>query len=420
MTYEESLRFIHSLDKFGSRPGLDRLRKLFRLIPDITAQKFVHIAGTNGKGSVCAMLSAVSAQAGYKTGMFTSPYITDFLEQIQINNRPVEKDIFSSAVGRLAPLVQQLNENGTVITHFEFLTALAFTIFKEQRCDIVMCEVCMGGEQDATNLIPYPLCAVITRIDLDHTAFLGETIEAIAKQKAGIIKSYSTTVCAPQISEAFGVIEQKAREEHNTFYRAEDVRMTVSHKDQNGTRFVYRDTEMLLPLVGAHQIDNLRCALAVTEVLRREHRFDISAEDIRVGLRDLRHPARFEKLSDDPPVILDGAHNLSGLHAFAQAVGTYYPGIDKTLIIGMLADKDSRALRYLDGLFTRIIAVDINNPRALPAEDLKRRMGAISENIEAISDPKAAFDKAKSYGDSIFIGGSLYLAREIRPYILGK
>lgn len=420
MTYEESLRFIHSLDKFGSRPGLDRLRRLFRLIPDITAQKFVHVAGTNGKGSVCAMLSAVTAQAGYKTGMYTSPYITDFREQIQINNRPVEKEIFSKAVGNLAPLVRQLNENGTVITHFEFLTALAFHIFKEERCDIVMCEACMGGELDATNLIPYPLCAVITRIDLDHTAFLGDTIEAIAKQKAGIIKTYSATVCAPQTREAFGVIEQKARQEHNTLYRAEDVRLTVSDKGRDGTRFVYRDTDMLLPLVGAHQIDNLRCALAVTEVLRKEHRFDISAEHIRDGLRYLRHPARFEKLSDSPLVILDGAHNPDGLRAFAQAVATTYPDSDKTLIIGMLADKDSRALQYLDGLFSRIIAVDINNPRAMPAEELKRKLGAIAEHIEAISDPKAAFDKAKAYGGDIFIGGSLYLAREIRPYILGE
>lgn len=418
MTYEDSLRFIHSLDKYGSRPGLDRIRKLFRLVHGLTGQRFVHIAGTNGKGSVCAMLSAVTAKAGYKTGMYTSPAVVDIRERIQINNRMVEKETFAEAVGQLAPLVQQLNAEGTVITEFEFFTVLAFYIFKEEKCDIIFCEAGMGGLQDATNVIPYPLCAVITRVDLDHTAFLGETIEAIARQKAGIIKSYSTTVTAPQVCEAYAVIEQKARLEHNTLYRAEDVRLTVTDKSRDGTRFVYRDTEMLLPPVGAHQIDNLRCALAVIEVLQKEHRMEIPVESIRDGLSDLRHPARFEKLRDNPTVILDGAHNPNGLHAFARAVRTYYPDGGKTLIIGMLADKDSRALSYLDGLFDRIIAVDIDNPRALPAQTLARRLGGIAEHIEVISQPKEAYEKALSYGDNIFICGSLYLAREIRPEVL--
>ncbi|MBQ3285123.1 MAG: bifunctional folylpolyglutamate synthase/dihydrofolate synthase [Ruminococcus sp.] len=420
MTYEDSLRFIYSLDKYGSRPGLDRIRKLFRLIPGLTGQKFVHIAGTNGKGSVCAMLSAVTAKAGYKTGMFTSPAVVDIRERIQINNHMVGKETFAAAVEALKPLVEQLNADGTVITEFEFFTALGFYIFKEEKCDIVFCEAGMGGLQDATNLIPYPLCSVITRIDLDHTAFLGESIEAIAFQKAGIIKSYSTAVVAPQVREAYAVIEQKAREEHNTLYRAEDVRLTVTDKSRGGTRFIYRDVEMLLPQIGAHQIDNLRCALAVIEVLQKEHHMTISAENIRDGLKELRHPARFEKLRDDPTVILDGAHNPNGLHAFARAVRTYYPDGDKTLIIGMLADKDSRVLSYLDGLFTRVIAVDINNPRALPAEDLARRLGGIAESVEVISDPKAAYEKALTYGGDIFICGSLYLAREIRPAVLNK
>ena len=176
---------------------------------------------------------------------------------------------------------------------------------------------------------------------------------------------------------------------------------------------------MTLPLVGAHQIDNLRCALCVIELLQKEHSKAISLDHIRDGLQNVRHPARFEKLSDDPVVVLDGAHNPNGLQAFAEAVRAYYPKGEKTLIIGILADKDSSSLYWLDGLFHRIIATDIDNPRALPAEDLQRRLGGLAEEIEVIHQPKEALEKALSYGDDVFICGSLYLASEIRPYLLG-
>ena len=418
MNYEESLRFIHSLDKFGSRPGLDRVKKLFRTVPEVLGQSFIHVAGTNGKGSVCAMLSSVLQQAGYKVGLFTSPYIVDFRERIQINNQMIDKETLAEAVTFFEPKLKKLNEQGTVITEFEFITVLSFYLFKKLGCDVVVCEVGMGGLLDSTNLIPYPLCSVITRIDLDHTAVLGETIEAVAYQKAGIIKSYGTTVTAPQPREAFAVIEEKARREHNTLYRAEDIRLTVTEMDRDGTSFVYRELPMRLPLLGSHQIDNLRCALAVIEVLQKEHRKNISIENIRDGLRQVHHPARFEKLRENPVVILDGAHNPNGLQAFATAVRTYYAEGDKTLIIGILADKDSKALNLLDGLFKRIIVTDIDNPRALPAADLARRLGGVCDDIEVIESPHQAYDKALAYGDDIFVCGSLYLASEMRPYII--
>ena len=420
MNYEESLQLIHSLDKFGSRPGLDRVKKLFRTVPEVLGQSFIHVAGTNGKGSVCAMLSSVLQQAGYKVGLFTSPYIVDFRERIQINNQMIDKETLAEAVTFFEPKLKKLNEQGTVITEFEFITVLSFYLFKKLGCDVVVCEVGMGGLLDSTNLIPYPLCSVITRIDLDHTAVLGETIEAVAYQKAGIIKSYGTTVTAPQPREAFAVIEEKARREHNTLYRAEDIRLTVTEMDRDGTSFVYREMPMRLPLLGSHQIDNLRCALAVIEVLQKEHRKNISIENIRDGLRQVHHPARFEKLRENPVVILDGAHNPNGLQAFATAVRTYYAEGDKTLIIGILADKDSKALNLLDGLFKRIIVTDIDNPRALPAADLARRLGGVCDDIEVIESPHQAYDKALAYGDDIFVCGSLYLASEMRPYIIGR
>ena len=211
MNYEESLRFIHSLDRFGSRPGLDRVKKLFNKVPSALNQRFIHVAGTNGKGSVCTMLSSILEKAGYKVGLFISPYVIDFRERIQINNEMIGKDELAEAVTYFEPILGQLNDDGVIITEFEFLTALGFWIFKRNRCDIVVCEVGMGGLLDSTNLIPFPLCSVITRVDLDHTAILGDTIEEIAAQKAGIIKPYSATVVAAQRQEAYAVIEGTAR-----------------------------------------------------------------------------------------------------------------------------------------------------------------------------------------------------------------
>ena len=418
MNYEESLEFIHSLDKFGSRPGLDRVRRLFNKVPSVLNQRFIHIAGTNGKGSVSAMLSSILEQAGYRVGLFISPYIVDFRERIQINNQMIGKDELAEAVTYFRPILEELNEHGVVITEFEFLTVLSFWIYKRNRCDIVVCEVGMGGLLDSTNLIPYPLCSVITRIDLDHTAVLGDTIEEIARQKAGIIKTYAATVTAAQRREAYAVIEQKVREEHNTLYRGEDVALKITGMSRDGTSFIYNDTEMLLPLTGIHQTDNLRCALATIETLQKEHYFAITPEHIRAGLLNVNHPARFEKLHDDPVVIIDGAHNPNGLSAFAEAVRAYYPDGGKTLIIGLLADKDSTSLSLLKGLFERIIATDIDNPRALPSDELAQRLSGIAPQIEVIHKPQDAFDKALSYGDDIFVCGSLYLASEIRPYIL--
>lgn len=420
MDYEQALGYIHSLDKFGSRPGLDRVKRLFDEAPGVLEQDFIHVAGTNGKGSVCAVLSAVLRRAGFKTGLFISPYITDFRERIQINNEMISKEELAEAVTFFKPILERLNAEGVVITEFEFLTVLSFWIFKRNKCDIVVCEVGMGGLLDSTNLIPSPLCSVITRIDLDHTAVLGNTIEAIAAQKAGIIKPGCVTVTAAQRREAYAVIEDTARKNSNSLYRGEDIGLTVTNADKNGTRFILRGTEMLLPLLGGHQTDNLRCALAAIEALDRERGFNITDEDIREGLLEIIHPARFERLGSDPEIVLDGAHNPNGLTSFAEAVRAYYPDGGKTLIIGMLADKDSTSLHLLKGLFRRVIATDIQNPRALPAEKLAERLSGIAEDIEVIGEPARAFDKAVGYGDDIFICGSLYLASEIRPYILKR
>ena len=420
MNYQEALNYIHSLDRFGSRPGLDRIRRLFDMTPEILDQRFIHIAGTNGKGSVSSMLSYILQETGYTVGLFISPYIVDFRERMQVNNEMITEKELAEAVTFFKPLIDALNAEGVVITEFEFITAVGFWIFKRRGCDIVVCEVGMGGLLDSTNLIRSPLCSVITRIALDHTEILGDTLREIAVQKCGIIKRGGAIATSSQDEEALRVIRDTAEAMSNPLYYGDKVVIHDIRSDLNGTTFRYCGTDMRLSLIGVHQVENLRCVLAVIEALRDRRGIDIPLTAIRDGLDKVRHPARFERLSDDPVVILDGAHNPNGLTAFADTVRAYAPDGDRTLIIGMLADKDHSGLQALKGLFTRTIVTNVNNPRALPAAQLAERMKDICEDIQVIDTPAAAVDKALSYGDDFYICGSLYLASEIRPVIIGK
>ena len=420
MNYTQALEYIHSLDRFGSRPGLDRVQKLFDKIPGVLDQRFLHIAGTNGKGSVSMMLSSILQEAGYRVGLFISPYIVDFRERIQINQQMIGRQELADAVAYLKPFMDELREDGVIITEFEFLTAVGFCLFRQQRCDIVVCEVGMGGLLDSTNLIPSPLCSVITRIALDHTEILGDTLAAIATQKCGIIKRGCVTVTSAQEDEAMRVICDTALALDNPLYRGDSVVIRDVRCDLNGTTFFYRGTPMRLSLIGRHQTENLRCVLAACEALEDVHGFKLGTDVIRTALDKVRHPARFERLREDPTVILDGAHNPNGLNAFADTVRTLAPEGDRTLIIGMLADKDSRGLDALKGLFTRAIVTNIDNPRALSAERLAERMREICPRVEVAPLPQDAYCRALRCGDAVYICGSLYLASQIRPYILGS
>ncbi|MBQ7504441.1 MAG: bifunctional folylpolyglutamate synthase/dihydrofolate synthase [Ruminococcus sp.] len=415
---------IHSLDKFGSRPGLDRIRKFLDILGNPQDKlRFIHVAGTNGKGSVCRLLSSILTDAGYRTGLFISPYIVDFRERIQINNELISEITLSEAVEKTFPIIEKLREDGCVITEFEYVMALEFLIHAEAECDVVVLETGMGGLLDCTNVIKPPLCTILTRIGLDHTAVLGETIEEIAAQKCGIIKSGSVVVTSPQDVKAMNVIKTTCTEKNVQLIQSENLNVQVKSESLSGTALSYNGLDLTLNLLGSHQIENAGTALAAIEVFKKH--FDISDENIVNGFLSTTNPARFELLSRSPYIILDGAHNPDGISALRNSLKKYFDGKKAVLILGMLSDKDSKSsVKLLRGFFDTVYTVPVNNPRTLSAEDLAEECAEYFDDVKAFDSVFKAFDTAYELCGSedkmLVIAGSLYLAGEIRPYILSK
>ena len=424
MTYENALEIIHSLNKFGMKPGLDRIKKLLSLMGNPQDKlKFVHVAGTNGKGSSCAMISSVLVQAGYKTGLFISPFITDFRERIQINGEMISKDCLANAVEKTYPLLQKLEKEDCIITEFEYVMALEFYIHFKENCDVVVLETGLGGLYDCTNVILPPLCSVITTIGLDHTAVLGNTIEEIALQKCGIIKKNSPVITSNQDKRAIEIIRKTAEENNSKLIESNSVDFENISQSLFGTNFTYKGIGINLPLIGEHQIENAKTAMATIEVLKKS--FNITDENIAQGFAKAVNPARFEVLSKNPLIILDGAHNPNGIEALKNALNTHIKEIKPVCIMGMLSDKDSKSsVKILERMFSTIFTVPVDNPRSLSADELKAECVDYFENVISCENPFQAFDKALTLSKKqqlpIIICGSLYLAGEIRPYILEK
>ncbi len=419
MNYTEAMEKIDSLLVFGSQPGLERISALLELMGNPQDKvRYVHVAGTNGKGSVCNMLSCVLGESGLKTGLFTSPHITGFGERIQINGEMMPESGVIEEVERLFPYVARLRESGVIITEFEFVTAMAFDWFARMNCDIVVLETGMGGRFDATNVIKKPLCSIITSISLDHTAVLGDTLGKIAFEKCGIIKPDSRTVFALQQSEVNECVIKTAKERNNVLTFA--PKLTALESSLDGTVVMYEGRRIHLPLLGEHQLLNLSLVLTALDALWLEG-IRIDSEVVSRGICKVRLPARFEMLSREPLVIADGAHNPDGMKALSNAVKKYLADRDLICVIGMLRDKDcSEAVSFLRGLTKRMITTTIpDNPRRQTAAELLATV--TQQGIAAVSceDPekavKLAFEMAKNEQDpAILICGSLYLVSMLR------
>ena len=425
MTYIDAVNKINSLLRFGIQPGLERIQALLDRIGNPQKHlKFVHVAGTNGKGSACSLLSSVLQEAGYRTGLFTSPYITDFRERFQVNGEKIPEEALVRILDRLVPLIEEMAEQGEIITEFELITAVAFQWFYEEKCDIVVLEVGLGGRFDATNVIDTPLAAVIMSISLDHTAILGDTVEQIAFEKCGIIKDGGDVVLYPdQEDGVYGVVADAVQSHGGRLILPSPGSVTEVSSSIEGTVACYRGEEYCLPFLGAHQLKNAAAAFAAVELLR-EKGYQVSRDAMKDGVAKAYIPARMEVLSPSPLVILDGAHNPGAAQVLAQALKKYLPDRKIVGIMGMLRDKDSKSsLRSLATLFQALITVTPKNPRALSAEELANRAKEYCGQVFVKDDLSQAIAMAKELAGedgAIVICGSLYLAGEIRPLLLDE
>ncbi|MBQ8000783.1 MAG: bifunctional folylpolyglutamate synthase/dihydrofolate synthase [Ruminococcus sp.] len=424
MDYKEALSKIEVLREYGSQPGLERVKMLLECMGNPQDKlRFVHITGTNGKGSVCAVVSSVLNCSGYTTGLFTSPFIVDLREQIQVDNTMISEDEFAQVADFVFLFVDKLMEKGVIITEFEFTMAVAFEYFLRKHCDVVVLEVGMGGLLDSTNVIKSPLCAVLTPVSLDHTGMLGSTLTEIAQHKCGIIKEGTQVVSAIQTAQVQRVLEEVCTDINVPYVYADAESVQVLSQELSGTMVLYKGEEFTLPLMGLHQVQNLSISLCVLEALRKKSFDNITADSMREGIKSAKNPARFEVVGEHPTVIIDGAHNPEGMRTFADTLHNLFLDKKGVIVMGMLRDKDiCTSLEFINGMFESVYTVNINNPRAMDARKLAEICSAYFDYAEACEDAECAFlqayDKAKAQDTYLCVCGSLYLASQIRPYIL--
>ncbi|MBQ3256999.1 MAG: bifunctional folylpolyglutamate synthase/dihydrofolate synthase [Oscillospiraceae bacterium] len=418
MTYQQALDYISAIGSRAGKPGLGRIETLMAGLGNVQdGLKFVHLAGTNGKGSTSCMLASVLQKAGYKTGLFVSPYIIRFNERMQINGRHIPDEKLAEIVARIKPIADAMEG----CTEFELITAAAFVWFAEENCDIVVLETGLGGRLDATNIIKSNECAIITNIGIDHTDYLGNTIEDIAYEKACILKDGCPVVAYASEQGAMDVLTAYAMEHNNPMTVADFDAIESVSADLTGQSFRYKGSGAYsINLLGPHQLKNAAVVLETVETLRKRG-WRIPHENVREGLRDARWPARFELLHSSPIVFVDGAHNMQGVESLRASVEQYLGDKRIVCLTGVLADKDwQRMMEVLEGFADHIITVTPDSPRALTAEALAGYLSQRGKWAWAAESVQEGMDMAIARAletDSVIVAcGSLYMAGEIRTY----
>lgn len=416
MTYEEAINYIHSVNWTFCKPGLERISELCdKLGNPQKSLKFVHVAGTNGKGSFCSMLSSVLKEQGYKTGIFTSPYIRDFRERISINGEMISKNELSKITESVKKIADTMDDKPT---EFEIITAIGFKYFANQKCDYVVLECGLGGRLDSTNIIESSVLSVITGISLDHTSILGDTVSKIAKEKAGIIKSNVPVLWCGESKEAFDEIELAAKNNGSVLYTVDRRSLKVKKQTLDGTIFDYGEFEGLeIKLLGDYQIVNAVNVLNAINILRNQN-IEISDGAVFEGMKNAIWHARFEIISNDPLIIFDGGHNPEGVLATINGIKRYFGDTKLYVITGVMADKDYDFIASkISEVSEKVFCLTPNNPRALPADKYAKVFTekcvdsvACSSIEEAVS---SAVNEAKEKGKSILCIGSLYMYSDL-------
>ena len=416
MTGQEAVAYIDTFQWQAHAPGLERIRTLLHALGDPQKElKFVHVAGTNGKGSVCAYLASVLRCAGYRVGLCTSPFLEDFRERIQVDGKLIPPEVLGELTELARPAAEAMEDHPT---EFELITAVAMLYFRRCRCDIVVLEVGLGGALDASNVIDVPEAAVITAMGMDHAAILGPTLADIAAAKAGIIKPGGAVVSFGGCPEADAVIRERCREQGAQLTEVDFSRLRVVGTGLDGTDLEFAPYGALhVPLVGLYQAKNAAVAVTTVEVLEKRG-WEISRRALEQGLTSVCWPGRLEVVRRTGPVILrDGAHNAHGMAATVESLRALFPGKKLTILMGVMADKDVEdMLKLLAPIAGQVFTVRPESPRAMPAEELAalvNRYGVPAVPCAGVAAGLQAAAEAAGADGAVCALGSLYLVGEV-------
>lgn len=416
---------IHEFNRFGMVLGLDRMEELLRRLGNPQDDlKVIHVAGTNGKGSVSKYLEEGLSACGYKMGLYTSPYIETFNERIRYDGADISDEDLEYYGQKVVSAAEAMVADGLDSpTEFEVVTAIAFLYFADRQADITILEVGLGGIGDSTNVVKSPLASVITSISYDHMAQLGSSLAEIAVNKAGIIKTGCPVIANVPQRDAAKIIARKAYAMGSRLYDISGIRAAVSDEtpfSQKVSMELYEKSysDVEISMVGRHQAENLKTALATLEILRKSGAVKLDREALYEGLKRARQPGRFEVISEDPLVIIDGAHNEAGAQALQETMAQHFAEKKILLVAGILADKEIDSIvKFLTKITDHIIVTEPDNPRKLAAEKLAGHVADFGVAAEAVPDVEAAVHRAKELADGydvILFAGSLYLIGDVR------
>ncbi|MBC5626940.1 bifunctional folylpolyglutamate synthase/dihydrofolate synthase [Clostridium sp. NSJ-49] len=431
MNYNEAMKYITEVGNFGSNYGLERTFRLLELLGNPQDNlKLIHVAGTNGKGSTTAMITKMLNGLGYKVGMYTSPFLEEFEERIQINGENIPKDVLAELVTYIKPYIGKVEEEGYGHpTEFEMITVLMLLYFEREKIDFGVVEVGLGGRLDSTNVI-IPIVSVITSISFDHTNLLGNNLREIAGEKCGIIKRNIPTIVFPQQEEVMDVVIKKCEKENSKLYivnfnDAELLDIVKGDKPFQKVKIKGEKEYILeLPLLGEHQIYNLALAIKVMEVVEKQGFIHLNNKAIENSVREVMWKGRLEVLSNNPLIVIDGAHNIQGITTLKNNIQKYFNYKDVYLILGILADKDVEMMvKEITPLAKKVYAVTPHSIRAELAQDLRDEIIKYNENCKAYEDYEEAFNNAlkdAKENDLIIASGSLYMIGDMRKLITRK
>lgn len=416
MTYKEAIDYLAFTSKRGSCLGLSRITQLLeRLGNPHKNVNFIHVTGTNGKGSVTKMLSCILNAQGYETGLFSSPFVTRVNESIQLDGSEISDNEFAELIGDIMPVAEAMNEPPT---EFEITTAAAFEYFSKKNCDVAVIECGLGGDMDSTNVIEAPLLSVITNVEADHSAFLGDTIAEIASHKAGIIKKGCPVLFGGNSKKALEVISEKAI--NSKIFTVDYSNLSNISCTLSGSTFNFGEQNFSLSMLGIYQPYNAAIAISAVEILRKNV-LDISNKAVYEGLKNARLNGRFELIKENPIVIFDGSHNPHGVNAAIESIKNYFDG-KVVLLMGVMADKEyPEMVKTLSEVAAKAFTVKPKNPRALDSKLLADEFIRNGVDAEFSTELSAGVEKALTYAEKhqlpLIALGSLYMYSEFMNFI---